>query len=66
MDLNAWVKLKYRRRYDLIAPEDRRYYQPTALEDSARMVRRVWRKVSGRTFRKVWRQRRLKDPVDRT
>ena len=66
MDLNAWVKLKYRRRYDLIAPEDRRYYRPTALEDSARMVRRVWRKVSGRTFRKVWRQRREKGPVDRT
>ena len=60
------MKLKYRRRYDLIAPEDRCYYRPTVLEDSARMVRRVWRKVSGRTFRKVWRQRRLKDPVDRT
>lgn len=66
MDLNAWVKLKYRRRYDLIAPEDRRYYRPTALEDSARIVRRVWRKLSGRTFRKVWRQNHPKNRVDRT
>jgi predicted Ser/Thr protein kinase len=66
MDLNAWVKLKYRRRYDLIAPEDRPYYQPTVLEDSARIVRRVWRKVSGRTFRKVWRQKRQQNRVNRT
>ncbi len=32
MDLNAWVKLKYRRRYDLIAAEDRDYYHPTRIE----------------------------------
>ena len=66
MDLNAWVKLKYRRRYDLIAPDDRRFYKPTALEDSARIVRRAWRKLSGRTFRKVWRQNHPKNRVDRT
>jgi serine/threonine protein kinase len=58
MDLNAWVKLRYRRRYDLLAPEDQQYYQPTALEDTARVIRRVWRKVTGRRFRKAWRQRR--------
>ena len=58
MDLNAWVKLKYRRRYDLLAPEDQQHYQPTALEDTARVVRRVWRKISGRRFRKAWRKRR--------
>ena len=66
MDLNAWVKLKYRRRYDLLAPEDRQYYQPTALEDVARVVRRVWRKVTGRRLRKAWRQKRRQTRVDRT
>jgi predicted Ser/Thr protein kinase len=58
MDLNAWVKLKYRRRYDLLAPEDQQHYQPTVLEDAARVIRRVWRKVTGRHFRKAWRRRR--------
>jgi predicted Ser/Thr protein kinase len=58
MDLNAWVKLKYRRRYDLLAPEDQQHYRPTALEDVARVIRRAWRKVTGRRFRKAWRQRR--------
>ena len=58
MDLNAWVKSKYRRRYDQLAPEDQQYYQPTALEDVARVIRRVWRKVTGRRFRKAWRRRR--------
>jgi serine/threonine protein kinase len=58
MDLNAWVKLKYRRRYDLLSPEDRPCYQPTAIESAARVVRRVWRKLSGRRWRKAWRQKR--------
>ncbi len=58
MDLNAWVKLKYRRRYDLLAPEDLQHYQPTGLEDAARVVRRAWRKLTGRRFRKAWHKRR--------
>ncbi|MEQ1801256.1 MAG: hypothetical protein ABL989_04990 [Gammaproteobacteria bacterium] len=58
MDMNAWVKLKYRRRYDLLTPEDQPFYQPTALEGVARVVRRVWRKLSGRRVRKAWRQKR--------
>lgn len=58
MDFNAWVKLKYRRQYDQLAPEDRQYYQPTALEGVARIVRRAWRKLSGRHLRKAWRQKR--------
>ena len=58
MDLNAWVKLKYRRRYDLLSPEDRQFYQPTAVEGIARVVRRVWRKLSARRQRKAWRQKR--------
>lgn len=59
IDMNAWVKLKYRRQYDQLAPEDRQYYQPTALEAVARVVRRAWRKLSGRRARKAWRQKRL-------
>jgi len=58
MDLNAWVKLKYRRQYDLVSPEDLQYYQPTAAEAVARVVRRVWRKLSGRRLRKVWQRKR--------
>jgi serine/threonine protein kinase len=58
MDLNAWIKLKYRRRYDLLLPEDQQYYQPTAVEGAARIIRRVWRKLSGRRLRKAWRLRR--------
>lgn len=58
MDLNAWVKLKYRRQYDQLSPEDQQYYQPTVVEGIARIVRRAWRKVSGRHLRKAWRQKR--------
>jgi serine/threonine protein kinase len=58
MDLNAWVKLKYRRRYDLISAEDRAFYHPTRLEAVARSVRRLWRKLSGRQTRKARRRRR--------
>ncbi len=57
MDLNAWVKLKYRRRYDLITAEDRDYYHPTRIEALARVVRRLWRKLTGRQLRKVRRRR---------
>lgn len=58
MDLNAWIKLKYRRRYDLLTAEDQAYFQPTALEGAARVIRRAWRKISGRRVRKAWRQKR--------
>lgn len=57
MDLNAWVKLKYRRRYDALSTADAPYYQPTVLEALARVVRRIWRKLTARNFRKAWRQR---------
>lgn len=57
MDFNAWVKLKYQRRFDLVSPDDRMYYQPTTLENIARVVRRSWRKVTARHFRKAWRRK---------
>ena len=58
MDLNAWVKLKYRRRYDLLTVEDSGYYHPTRMESVARVIRRLWRKMSGRQLRKARRRRR--------
>ena len=58
MDFNAWIKLKYRRRFDLVSSDDRRYYQPTAVENIARIVRRIWRKLTARHVRKAWRLRR--------
>jgi predicted Ser/Thr protein kinase len=58
MDFNAWIKLKYRRRFDLVSPEDLAYYQPTPLEGIARILRRTWRKLSARRLRKAWRLRR--------
>lgn len=61
MDLNAWIKLKYRRRYDAITPGDRQYYQPTWVESVARRVRRVWRKLTARHWRKARRLRRSGD-----
>ena len=57
MDLNAWVKLKYRRRYEQIATADRDYYRPTALEQLARLVRETWRRLTGRRWRKARRGR---------
>ncbi len=58
MDLNAWIKLKYRRRYDAIAPDDAPYYRPTWVEGLARTVRRGFRKLTGRRWRKARRLRR--------
>jgi serine/threonine protein kinase len=58
MDFNAWIKLKYRRRFDLVSPDDQRYYRPTAVENIARIVRRIWRKLTARHVRKAWRLRR--------
>lgn len=58
MDFNAWIKLKYRRRYDRIEVRDQPFFQPTVIEGVARSLRRVWRKVTARRFRKAWRARR--------
>lgn len=55
IDLNAWVKHKYLARYDAISAEDRQYYDPTLVERIARPIRRVWRKVTARKFRKARR-----------
>jgi len=57
IDLNAWVKLKYRRQFDALSDEDRRWYRPSRIEVLARALRRGWRKLSGRQWRKARRRR---------
>jgi serine/threonine protein kinase len=56
IDLNAWIKHKYLGRYDDISTDDARYFRPTVIERSARVVRRIWRRVTGRKWRKARRQ----------
>ncbi len=50
-DYNAWIKHKYQRRVDTIAPEDAGYYQPMKLESIARGIRVLWQKLTFRRFR---------------
>jgi len=58
IDLNAWVKHKYRKRFDEISAADLPLYRPTFIEAGARAIRRVWRKLTGRRWRKARRMRR--------
>jgi predicted Ser/Thr protein kinase len=50
-DYNAWAKLKYDGRYEEMTPQDRAYYQRSAIEKIARTVKRWYltlkRQVSG-------------------
>ena len=52
IDLNAWVKHKYLARYDEISDTDAPYYQPTLLERVVRPLRRTWRRITARRWRK--------------
>jgi predicted Ser/Thr protein kinase len=56
IDLNAWVKHKYLARYDDVSGADARLYAPTPLERIARPLRRLWRKVTARQYRKARRR----------
>jgi serine/threonine protein kinase len=44
-DFNAWIKHKYRRRYEAIAAEDRKYLHRTPIEHLARHVKRAYRRI---------------------
>lgn len=44
LDLNQWVKLKYRGQLDQLSAEDARYYRRTWLERSARRIKKLYRK----------------------
>ena len=51
-DLNAWIKHKYTRKYDLINKDDMAYYSPNATEKIVRIIRRFWRTITFRNYRK--------------
>lgn len=57
MDLNAWIKLKYRRNFDALAPEDAARYRPLPVERIARAIRIPWQKLTLRRWRKRRRNR---------
>jgi hypothetical protein len=67
MDLNAWVKLKYRRRIDpeaerdVLSTEDAAIYRPLLIERIARAVRVPWQTITLRRPRQRWRARRNDD-----
>ncbi len=65
-DYNAWIKLKYRRDYDSITPEDQLYYRPTPRANLARLIRRGWRKITFRQYRKGHRRARIRIGLART
>jgi predicted Ser/Thr protein kinase len=58
IDLNAWIKLKYRNRYAAISAADRHIHRPTLIEAIARRLRPAWRRLTGRHRRKARRKRR--------
>ncbi len=46
-DLNAWVKHKYRRRFELVTPEDARYHRHLLFDNLARRIKRAWAALHG-------------------
>ena len=44
-DFNAWVKLKYNRKFENIVDEDRQYYNRTVVEKVSRWIKRAYRKL---------------------
>ncbi len=44
-DLNAWIKHKYKRQFDQICEEDRKYYRRTPLESISSRVKKFYRRV---------------------
>jgi predicted Ser/Thr protein kinase len=59
-DNNAWIKLKYNGDYAAITAEDQRWFRPTIVEQTIRVIQRVWRVVSFRQARKRRRRSRQK------
>ena len=60
LDLNAWVKHKYRGRFNEVSDADRTDYRPTLLERVFRPMQKIWRRVTARQWRKARRRRRLR------
>ena len=60
LDLNAWIKHKYRGRFDEVSAADRADYRPTIVERAFRPMQKFWRRVTARQWRKARRRRRLR------
>jgi serine/threonine protein kinase len=60
-DFNAWIKVKYDRDFSAISAEDQRWFQPTAIEDVFRLLRRFWRTITFRQTRKRWHRNRRRN-----
>jgi predicted Ser/Thr protein kinase len=50
-DLNAWIKLKYRKRMSEISAADRAYYHRTIIETSLRETKRVYKRIKRKLLR---------------
>lgn len=46
-DLNAWLKHKYRRRWELVTPEDARYRRRLLVDNLAKRIKRAWLALHG-------------------
>lgn len=60
LDLNAWIKHKYRGRFKDLSEADRADYRPTIVERVFRPIQKIWRRVTARQWRKARRRRRLR------
>ena len=54
-DLNAWIKLKYRKRMSEISAADRVYYRRTVFETALRETKRFYKHLKKRLFRQARR-----------
>lgn len=45
LDINQYIKLKYRKRFDALSAADQALYQRTTVEKVARALKRLWRQV---------------------
>jgi tRNA A-37 threonylcarbamoyl transferase component Bud32 len=59
-DFNAWIKVKYANDYTGISPLDSEWYRPSLFEMVLRGLRRFWRVISFRQFRKQRRAQRAR------
>ena len=50
-DYNAWIKLKYQRRFENLSPADAKIYNPLPEERVARLIRIIWQKLTLRRLR---------------
>jgi len=57
-DYNAWIKLKYQRRFENLSPADAKIYNPLPEERIARLIKIIWQKLTLRKLRVCLRSRK--------